>query len=706
VLAVMLAAAVVFFALAGEQTLSLERARAVRVEWSDWVAAHYGTALLAYAAIYVLVTALSVPGAAVLTLVGGALFGLWIGTLVVSLASTLGATLAFLLARFLFRDWVRGRFGARLSAIEDGLRRDGAYYLFTLRLVPVFPFFLVNVLMGLTPIRTWTYAWVSQLGMLPATVVYVYAGTQLAELDSLQGILSPGLVLAFTAIGVLPLALRLTSRMLERRRVYRGYRRPHRFDYDLVVIGAGAAGLVGAYVGATLKAKVALIEQHRMGGDCLHTGCVPSKALIRSARLLAEARRSAEFGIRRLPAEFDFAELMARVQRVIAAIEPHDSVARYQALGVACWSGRAHLQSPWEVAVDGHVLRTRSIILATGARPRIPALPGLERIDYLTSENVWQLRTRPRRLLVLGGGAIGCELAQAFARLGSAVTLVEMAPRLLPRSDPGAGSLLAEVFRREGIDLRLGHRALWIEPGGEAGAGELVAAAAAGECRIAFDALLLALGRQPNVEGFGLEELGIERRPDGTLAADPWLRTRFPNIAVCGDVTGPWQYTHAAAQQAWHAAVNQLAAPWWSFRYDDRVLPRVTYTDPQVAEVGLTEDEARARGIAYESTRYGIDDLDRAIADGNAEGYVQVLTEPGRDRVLGACVVHAEAGELIALWVLAIKHGLGLKRILATTLPYPTLMEANKYLAGAWARAHAPGWALGLAERYFTWRRG
>jgi pyruvate/2-oxoglutarate dehydrogenase complex dihydrolipoamide dehydrogenase (E3) component/uncharacterized membrane protein YdjX (TVP38/TMEM64 family) len=705
-LAVIVAAIVAFFAFDLDRFLTLAALKAGREALAGWVSANFVVAIAAYFVAYVVVTALSLPGAAIMTLAGGALFGLIAGTIVVSFASSIGATLAFLASRFLFRDAVRAKFGQRLAAIDAGVQRDGAFYLFTLRLVPAFPFFLVNLLMGLTPIRTPTYYLVSQIGMLPATVVFVYAGTQLAGLTSLSGILSPGLLGAFVAIGVLPLIMRWIANALAARRVYRGHRRPRHFDYNLAVIGAGSAGLVSAYIGAAVKAKVALIERHRMGGDCLNTGCVPSKALIRSARLLADARDSAKLGIRRVAAEYDFAEVMERVQRVVAAVEPHDSVERYTGLGVDCIQGEARIVSPWEVDVDGRRISARSIIVASGARPTVPALPGLDGVAFLTSDTVWSLRERPGRLLVLGGGPIGCELALAFARLGCNVTLAGRAARLLPREDADVSTLLHEVFEREGITLALGREAVRVEPAADGIGGVLVLGEGTDATRIGFDRLLLALGRTANVQGFGLEELGVRVNPRGTVDADALMRTNFPNIAVCGDVTGPFQYTHVAAHQAWYAAVNQLLAPFWSFRADYRVIPHATFTDPQVARVGLSETDAQAQGVPYEVTRYGIDDLDRAIADGTAEGFVKVLTEPGKDRILGATIVHAEAGELIAEYVLAMKHGIGMNKILGTIHAYPTLMEANKYAAGNWKRAHAPAAALRWAERFFAWRRG
>jgi pyruvate/2-oxoglutarate dehydrogenase complex dihydrolipoamide dehydrogenase (E3) component/uncharacterized membrane protein YdjX (TVP38/TMEM64 family) len=684
--------------------LTLEQLKARQAELQAWTRANLWLAVLMFFVVYVLVTALSIPGAAVMTLAGGALFGLLLGTVIVSFASTIGATLAFLVARFLLRQPLRDRYGERLKTFDQGIERDGAFYLFTLRLVPLFPFFMINLLTGLTALRTWTFFWVSQLGMLPGTVVYVYAGTQLARIESPSDVLSPGLVGAFVLIGLMPLLMRWLARWLQGRRVYRGHRKPRSFDYNLVVIGAGSAGLVTSYIGAAVKAKVALIEKHRMGGDCLNTGCVPSKALIRSARLLAEARDAGRFGLEGAALKFDFATVMERVHEVIRKIEPHDSIERYTQLGVEVIEGSARLVSPWEVEVDGRRLSAHSIVIATGARPLVPRLPGLEAVEYLTSDTLWELRELPRRLVVLGGGPIGAALAQCFARFGSEVTIVEMAPRLLPREDADAAAEVESRFRAEGLRLATAHRAVRVESGDDGQ--RLVCTHEGVEVALPFDCLLVALGRQANVEGFGLEELGVALSERGTVAVDGLLRTNFPNIYACGDVAGPYQFTHVASHQAWYAAVNGLLAPFWSFSADYRVIPWATFTEPEVARVGLSEDEARARGIACEVTKYGIDDLDRAIADGAGHGFVKVLTAPGKDKILGATIVGAEAGNLVAEFVLAMKHGLGLNKILGTIHIYPTMMEANKYAAGNWKRAHAPQGALRLAERVFAWRRG
>jgi pyruvate/2-oxoglutarate dehydrogenase complex dihydrolipoamide dehydrogenase (E3) component/uncharacterized membrane protein YdjX (TVP38/TMEM64 family) len=696
-----------FFALGGHRYLTLEQLRAHQAEAQGYFLSHPWQTGLAYFLVYVAVTGLSLPGAAVLTLFGGAVFGLAWGTLIVSFASSIGATLAFLASRFVLRDWVQARFGEKLRPVNDGVAREGAFYLFALRLVPAFPFFVINLVMGLTPMRTWTFYWVSQVGMLAGTVVYVYAGAQLGEFR-----LSPGLVIAFTLLGLFPLAARKALGWLKARRVYARWneQRPRQFDRNLVVIGAGSAGLVSAYIAAAVKARVTLVEKHRMGGDCLNTGCVPSKALIKTARVLATLRRAKEFGLRHAAAEFDFAEVMERVQRVIKTIEPHDSVERYTSLGVECVQGEAKIASPWIVEIqtpqgEPRVLTTRSIIIAAGGRPLVPPIPGIEETGYLTSDTLWALRELPPRLVVLGGGPIGCELAQAFQRLGSQVTQVEMLPRLLVREDPEVAALVEKRLRAEGVDLRLGHKAKEFRVDEERRK-VLICEHEGRDLAIGFDALLVAVGRVANTAGYGLEDLGIPLTRARTIETNEYLQTVYPNIYACGDVAGPYQFTHTASHQAWYAAVNALFGGLWKKRVDYSVIPWATFTDPEVARVGLNETEAKERNIPYEVTVYGLDDLDRAIADEEAHGMVKVLTVPGKDRILGATIAGEHAGDLIAEFVAAMRHGIGLNRILGTIHIYPTLAEANKYAAGAWKRAHAPQKVLGYLERFHAWRRG
>ncbi|MBK8184525.1 MAG: FAD-dependent oxidoreductase [Candidatus Competibacteraceae bacterium] len=695
-----------FFAFDLGRFFSLDYFKSQQAAIETYQAAHPGLTVGLFFAVYAISTALSFPGAAVLTLVAGALFGVLWGTVIVSFASTLGATLAFLIARFALRDWVQGKFGDKLKAINAGVAKEGGFYLFTLRLIPLFPFFVINLVMGLTSIRAWAFYWVSQLGMLAGTVVYVNAGTQLAKIDSLKGILSPGLLASFVLLGIFPLIAKKIVALVKAKRVYAKWTKPARFDRNLIVIGAGSAGLVTAYIAAAVKAKVTLIEKHRMGGDCLNTGCVPSKALIRSAKLLSHLRRSAEFGIREAKAHFDFAEVMERVQRVIREVAPHDSIERYTGLGVEVIEGTAKLTSPWTVEVTTatgiRTLSTRAIVIAAGARPFVPPIPGLEEVGYLTSDTVWNLRELPKRLVVLGGGPIGSELTQTFARLGGQVTQVEMGPRILSREDPEVSALVAERFRKEGVAVLTEHKAKQFVV--ENGEKILIAEQGGQAVRIPFDAVLVAVGRIANTQGYGLEELGI---PAGrTVETNDTLQTLYPNIYAAGDVAGPYQFTHVAAHQAWYAAVNALFAPFRTFKADYSVIPWSTFVDPEVARVGLNEQEAKEQGIPYEVSVYGIDDLDRAIADNEAHGFVKVLTVPGKDKILGVTIVGEHAGDLLAEYVMAMRHGIGLNKMLSTIHIYPTLAEANKYAAGVWKKAHVPAKLLAWVERFHAWRRG
>jgi len=704
--AIILLLIVAFFALDLTQYFTLDFLKSRQAGLEEYFRANPLRTALIYFGVYIAVTGLSLPGAAVLTLVGGAIFGLLWGTVIVSFASSIGATLAFLASRFMFRDWVQQRFRANLEAINRGVERDGPFYLFTLRLVPYFPFFVINLVMGLTPMRTATFYVVSQVGMLAGTLVFVNAGSELARIDSASDLISPTLLTAFVLLGLFPLLAKKFIDALRSRRALRAFPRPKKFDRNLIVIGAGSAGLVAAYIAAAVRAKVTLIEKHKMGGDCLNTGCVPSKALLRSAKFVAQVHRAQNLGMRKASVEFDFADVMQRVQRVIKAVEPHDSVERYSSLGVECVIGEARIVSPWAVEVGGRTLTTRNIIVAAGAGPLVPRIPGLDKIDYLTSDTVWELRERPKRLVVLGGGPIGSELAQGFARLGAKVILVEQADRLLIREDPEFSTMVIDSFQADGIDVRVGHTAVEFRVDGSSGAKSLVCEYAGSRVTIEFDQLLLALGRRANSTGYGLQELGIGTTRAGTIEVNEYLQTRIPTIYACGDVAGPYQFTHTASHQAWYAAVNSLFGTFRRFKADYSVIPWCTFTDPEVARVGLNELEAKQKGIAYEVTRYEVDDLDRAIADEEAHGQVKVLTVPGKDRILGVTIAGARAGDYIIEYIAAMRHGIGLNKILSTIHIYPTFAEANKFAAGVWKRAHAPQGALRFLEKYHNWRRG
>ena len=698
-----------FFVFDLGRFLSLDYLKSRQLEFAALYAERPLWVIGSYFVLYVAVTALSLPGAAIMTLAGGAIFGLWVGTLVVSFASTTGATLAFLSSRYVLRDSVKARFGTRLAEIDKGIATDGAFYLFTLRLVPLIPFFVINMVMGLTAMRVAVFSGVSQLGMLAGTLVFVNAGTQLAKVESLRGILSPGLLGSFVLLGLFPLIAKKIVAAVRARKVYAkwAHLKPRRFDRNLVVIGAGAAGLVASYIAAVVKAKVTLVETHKMGGDCLNYGCVPSKALIKTATLLHQMNHAPSYGIARAEATFSFADVMERVARIVREVEPHDSVERYRGLGVDVVAGYARIVNPWTVEIDSgdgqkQTLTTRSIVIATGAMPFIPPLPGLDEVGCLTSDTLWGLRELPPRLVVLGGGPIGCELAQCFARLGSVVTQIEMAPRLMLREDGEVSELARKALEHDGVQVLTGHKAVRCEQDGER---KFIVVEAQGlERRIEFDQLLCAVGRVARLKGYGLEELGI---PVGrTVETNEYLETLFPNVLAAGDVAGPYQFTHTAAHQAWYASVNALFGRFKKFKADYSVIPWATFIDPEVARVGLNEQEAKEQGVAFEVTRYDIADLDRAIADSAAQGFVKVLTVPGKDKILGVTIVGRHAGDLLAEYVLAMKHGLGLNKILGTIHTYPTLAEANKYAAGEWKRNHQPHKVLEWVAKYHAWQRG
>jgi pyruvate/2-oxoglutarate dehydrogenase complex dihydrolipoamide dehydrogenase (E3) component/uncharacterized membrane protein YdjX (TVP38/TMEM64 family) len=701
-----------FFAFDLGQYLSFEFLKSKQQDFQDYYAENSAFTLGVYFLIYVAVTGLSLPGAAVMTLAGGLMFGLVTGTIVVSLASTLGATLAFLASRFLLKDYVQSKFKSQLKSINEGIEKEGPFYLFSMRLIPIFPFFAINLIMGLMPIKTWQFFLVSQIGMLPGTIAYVNAGTSLATIDSLSGILSVQVVLSFVLLGLIPIISKKIVDSMRNYKALKGYKKPKKFDYNVLVIGAGAGGLVSSYIAATLKAKVGLIEKHKMGGDCLNTGCVPSKAIIKSAKVANLINKAKNYGLETGELKVDFQAVMGRVHNVIKKVEPHDSIERYTNLGVECITGRATIKSPYEIEVNGGTLTTRAIIVATGASPFVPPIKGLDQITPLTSENVWRLQELPKRLVVLGGGPIGSELAQSFARLGSKVTQIEMGSRIMGREDLDVSEEIQKRFVSEGIDVKVKHLAKQVSV--QDGRKILICEHEGQNIEVEFDEILVAVGRRANTKGFGLEELGVELSDRGTIQHDEFMATNFPNIFVCGDVAGPYQFTHTAAHQAYYAIVNALFRPFTNFvpapfnkslKADYSAIPWATYTDPEVATVGLTETAAKQAEIEYEVTKYGIDDLDRAIAESEDHGFVKVLTKPGTDKILGATIVGFNASDIIGEYIAAMKNGFGLGQIMGTVHIYPTMSEANKYAAGEWKKARKPEAALARLNKFFAWRR-
>lgn len=710
-LALMAAAAYGFFYFDLNTYLTLEGMKGSLDTFKTQIAENPVLSIAIFFAVYVAVTALSLPGAAILTLAAGALFGLFQGLIIVSFASSIGATLAFLVARFVLRDTVRNKFKEKLKKIDEGVEKQGAFYLFTLRLVPVFPFFLINLLMGLTALKTWTFYWVSQVGMLAGTIVYVNAGTQLAQIDSLSGILSPGLLLSFVLLGVFPWIAKGIVAVVNRRRVYKGYTKPTSFDRNLVVIGAGAGGLVTSYIAAAVKAKVTLVEAGEMGGDCLNYGCVPSKAIIKTAKVAHQMRNADNYGLDSVTPSMSFKRVIKRVHEIIATIAPNDSVERYTNLGVDVVKGYATIIDPWTVEIktnDGETQRltTKTIVVATGARPFVPPLPGIEESGYVTSDTLWtkfaDLDEAPKRLIVLGGGPIGCELSQAFARLGSRVTQVEKAPSLMGREDSDVAEYVESVLKDSDVNVLTEHDALRFEKRGVEKV--LVVAKNGTEIDIAYDEVIIAVGRKARLNGFGLENLGIQF--DKTIDTDEYLQTLMPNIFAAGDVVGPYQFTHVAAHQAWYAAVNALFGTFKKFKVDYSVIPWTTFVDPEVARVGLSERDASEQDIDVEVTRYEFAELDRAVTESSRKGFIKVLTPPGKDKILGVTIVSEHAGDLLAEFVIAMKHDLGLNKILGTIHTYPTWAEGAKYAAGNWKRANAPEKLLSYVEKFHTWRRG
>tara|TARA_Y100000780_G_C13681329_1_gene416153 strand:+ start:337 stop:2427 length:2091 start_codon:yes stop_codon:yes gene_type:complete len=683
--------------------LSLESLKESKGQLDAYYQQNQILSIAGYMLIYILATALSLPGATILTLAGGAVFGLGLGLLIVSFSSSIGATCAFLASRYILRDSIEAKYKKQFDKINEGVQRDGAFYLFSLRLIPVVPFFIINLLMGLTKMKAFTFYWVSQLGMLAGTAVYVNAGEKIAEINSLKDIVSFDVLISFVLLGIFPLIAKKIVSIVQARKVYKNFKKPKSFDYNIVAIGAGAGGLITSYIAAAVKAKVALIEKHKMGGDCLNTGCVPSKAIIRSGKIRKLAKDAATYGLKPAELDFDFPDVMNRVHKIIGAIEPHDSVERYEGLGVNCFTGEAKILSPWEVEVNGKVLSAKNIVIATGGSPLVPQFTGIDEVrsDILTSENLWDIKVLPKKLVVLGAGPIGSEMAQAFSRLGSEVTIVDMADRLLAREDEDASEIVKEAFIKDGVQLKLNSKISSFHK--KDSTNYLVVETTDGKQEIPFDKCICALGRKANTKGFGAEELGIELNDNGTIKTNEKLQTNFPNIYAVGDVAGPYQFTHTASHMAWYASVNALFFN--RFKVDYSVVPWATFVDPEVARVGLSEAEAKEKDIAYEVYKYDLEDSDRAIADSANKGFVKVLLAPGKDKILGATIVASNASDLIAEFTLAMKHGLGLNKIMGTMHLYPSMMEANKSVAGVWKNATKPEWIMPYLQKFHAWRR-
>jgi pyruvate/2-oxoglutarate dehydrogenase complex dihydrolipoamide dehydrogenase (E3) component/uncharacterized membrane protein YdjX (TVP38/TMEM64 family) len=686
-----------------EQYLTLEMIQAKSGALRDEVQAHPWWTGSVFFAAYVALTVMSFPGTVVLTLLAGALFGLVGGTLMVSFASNIGALVAMLISRFLLRDWIQRRFNKQIASINRGLERDGAFYLFSLRLIPLVPFVLLNPALGLTRVSMWTFWWTTQAGMLPGHAIYVGAGRQLARIREISDILSPSLIGTLALLAIFPLAATKLLTLYKARKVYKGWQKPKSFEHNLLVVGGGSGGLAAARIAASMKARVALVECERLGGAALHSGSVPARALMRAANMNYALRHGSTLGIR-LRTEVDFAEVMAQVRRTLDEAQEHVTAESCKSTGVEMIRGKAQMTSPWSIQVGDRTLCSRAIVIATGSQPVIPPIPGLENVEPLTCEDVWDLQQRPERLLIMGGEANACELAQAFQRLGCQVTLAVEGEMLLAAAEPEAREAVHDALRADGVEVLLK-----VSPQRF----ELVENERRLDCLIdeqkhslPFDQVLLALGRKAHLDDLGLERLELNIREDGSLEVDEYLATRYPNIYAVGAVAGPDSSFQSAKHHAWYAAANGLFSGFRRFMVSDRVVPRVAFTSPEIASVGLTEAQAKLAEVEYEVTMLDLDSLEAAQMSAGNSGFLKVLTERGRDRIIGVTLVGDGASETLAVFVLAMKHKLGLNKLRRTVHINPTLAEASLAVAEAWRRAHTAKRPQTWAARLHRWRLG
>ena len=676
--------------------LTLESFQNSRAQIQAFTENNFGFSVVLFFVIYVFSTAVSLPGATVLTLVGGAIFGLSYGLVIVSFASTLGATLSFLLSRYFLSEWIRNRFENLFKKIDLGFKAQGGSYLFSMRLLPIFPFFVVNALMGLTRISTFQFFIISQIGMLPGTFLYVWAGTELGQVTTLTGLFTPQIFFAFTLLALFPFIMQFLIKFYRTQKLYSKFKKPETFDYNIVVIGAGAAGLVSTAIARAVKAKVAIIESHKMGGDCLNYGCVPSKALIHASQSFHRRKT----GIGPL-SESDFLKVKNHIQKSIQTIEPHGSAERFVGLGADVFQGAAQIQSPWEVLVNGKILRTKSIIVASGASPFIPNIAGVESVHAMTSESIWNLARLPKKLIVVGGGPIGCEISQSLSKLGVEVVLVERSERLLANDVGAASEVVLKNLMNDGVVVKFGSE-IHSFPSSNLVRIKSLDGSTTDE---AMDCVFFAIGRRPRTENFGLEELGIEIAKNGTVVHNDLLQTKYENIYVCGDVAGPLQLTHVAGHQAWYATVNSLFSPFKTFKQDLSVIPRCTFTSPEVASVGATETELVNSNTEFEVTHYPLTTFDRAVCDQATDGFIRIITGKKSDTILSVTIVAPRAGEMIAEFALAMRWKLGLKKILATVHAYPTWSDANKMAALSWQKNNVPHKLVALSEKFHEWKR-
>lgn len=694
---------IAFFWFDLDKYLTLEMIQSRSGALRDQVHAHPWWAAGVFFTVYAGLTVMSFPGTVVLTLLAGALFGLVEGTILVSFASNIGALIAMLISRFLLQDWVQRRFAAQISSINRGLERDGSFYLFTLRLIPLVPFVLLNPALGLTRVGFWTFWWTTQLGMLPGNLIYVNAGRQLARVREISDILTPSMIGTLVLLAVFPLIATRLLTFYKGRKVYRGWEKPTMFEHNIAVIGAGNGGLAAARAAASMKANVALIERGQLGGAALQSGSVPARALMQAANLSHGLQHSSALG-RRLQPQVDFAHVMQQVRRTLD--DAHSALATdiRKETAVTLIDGEAQLTSPWTVTVDGRTITSRAFVIATGSRPCLPEIPGIDAVEPLTCETLWALDERPERFLILGGNAAACELAQAFQRLGCQVTLAVDGGQLLEQEEPEAQLAILNALHADGVAVLLDHVPQRFEV--DEDERRLLCAVGDDVTALPFDRVLIALGRRAHIDGLGLEKLQLNLRDDGSLEVDEYLATRYPNIYAVGAVTDPSCSTQSAIHNAWYAAANGLFAGIKRFVVNDRAVPRVAFTSPEVASVGLTEAQLKLTEQAYEVTQIDLDALEATQLGAGNTGMLKVLTERGRDRILGVTLVGEGASETLAVFVLAMKHKLGLNKLRRTVHINPTLAEVSLAAADAWRRSHSAKRPQSWVERLHRWRLG
>jgi pyruvate/2-oxoglutarate dehydrogenase complex dihydrolipoamide dehydrogenase (E3) component/uncharacterized membrane protein YdjX (TVP38/TMEM64 family) len=699
---------------------------------------------------YVICTVFFIPGSAI-TIGSGTLFGLKTGFFVVVVGANLGALCSFLLARTFLRErvarWAEGN--PKFRSLDQAIGQQGFKMVLLTRLSPIFPFVLLNYFLGLTAVRTTSYVLANLLGMLPATFLFVYIGAAARDAITGQMAASAGLlqqVLKYVGllatVGVVVMVTRIARKALREAEAAQGSGRaekpridaeheptpvagmmlvndPHDRQlienchppgwqnptpagkYNLVVIGAGTAGLVSAAGAAGLGARAALIERTLLGGDCLNVGCVPSKGLIRAARAAHEARSGKEFGVQlKCEPTATFSAAMERMRRLRAGISAHDSAERFRKLGVDVYIGHGRFVDPSVVEVDGRRLKFDRAVIATGARPAELSIPGLRDADYYTNETIFTLTQLPKCLAVIGAGPIGCELAQCFRRFGSEVVVITDGTEVLPKEDPDAAAIIRKQLEHEGV--RIVTRGL-IQRVSVNGAGKTLTLKSNGNSdEIRCDAILVSVGRQPNLEGLGLEEAGVEFTRSGVVVNER-MRTSNRRIYAAGDVCSKYKFTHAADAMARIVIANALFFA--RRKVTDLVIPWCTYTDPEIAHVGYYEKDARAAGFDVATITESLNHVDRAILDGEDEGFARVHYDRKSGRILGGTLVARHAGEMINELTLAMVTKQNMSSLSSTIHSYPTQAEVLRKIGDAYMRTKLTPTVKKAFATWLAWRR-